>query len=577
MPYYITDRHPDCADWAVVKEDGELFACHNTKENAIDNMVAMSIGEDLEPAGEYEGQSFRSALGGDKYTTSEEASARAEQIGCAGYHSMTEDGQTIYMPCDSHSAYENIVGSGSYRAEPGELQLGDFVRWDSSGGTAQGRIEHIMTEGVLGVPDSSFSINASEDNPAALIRIYREDEEDGWQETETLVGHRFSTLTKIDSLIRSEQRDVNLVAPAYMRASARQGLKYYEEGLAGDGLVGRTVTEARQMARGDALTPDKWVRIAAWIARHMTDLDAPDADPQADGYPSAGVVAHLLWGSGPSKRAARRAMDYADGVVARIEAENSERTRTKGEVVKKLELRTNKTEFEVRDLEDGGMSFSGYASVFNSRSENLGGFTEVVAPGAFSRSLKSRNNMFLLYDHNPANVLASTRAGTMRLIEDSHGLYVEADIAPTSLGKDMATLIRRGDLDSMSFGFSVIRDSWNDAGSERTLHAVRLAEVSVVASPAYAATAGTVAVRGLQQIAKRAGVDSDELADVLLKLEEGADMSIDEVSLLSKVVDELKPESAPVEEDTTPDAADEVDYLALKKQKLKLLEMLSNG
>ena len=577
MPYYITDRHPECANWSVVKEDGELVACHDTKDDAVENMVAVSIAEDIDPAGEYEGQSFRSALGGDKYTTSEEASARAEEIGCAGYHSMTEDGRTIYMPCDSHSAYENIVGSASYRAEPDELQLGDFVRWNSSGGTAQGRIEHIMTEGVLGVPDSSFSINASEDDPAALIRIYREDEEDGWQETETLVGHRFSTLTKIDSLIRSEQRDVNLVAPAYMRASARQGLKYYEEGLAGDGLVDRTVTEARQMARGDALTPDKWVRISAWIARHLVDLDAPDADPQADGYPSAGVVAHLLWGSGPSKRAARRAMEYAEGVVARIEAENSERTRTKGEVVKKLELRTNKTEFEVRDLEDGGMSFSGYASVFNSRSENLGGFTEVVAPGAFSRSLKSRNNMFLLYDHNPANVLASTRAGTMRLTEDSHGLYVEADIAPTSLGKDMATLIRRGDLDSMSFGFSVIRDSWNDAGDERTLHAVRLAEVSVVASPAYVATAGTVAVRGLSKIAKRAGVDSDELADVLLKLEEGANMTLEEVDLLSKVVNELNPESGSVEEEVKSDAGEEVDFVALKKQKLKLLEMLSNG
>lgn len=85
------------------------------------------------------------------------------------------------------------------RAEPGELDEGDFVRWDSSGGTAQGRIEHIMTEGTLGIPGSGFAINASEEDPAALIRIYRPSEE-GWQETETLVGHRFSTLTKIEPL-----------------------------------------------------------------------------------------------------------------------------------------------------------------------------------------------------------------------------------------------------------------------------------------------------------------------------------------------------------------------------------------
>ena len=87
----------------------------------------------------------------------------------------------------------------SDRAAPDELKVGDFVSWDSSGGTARGRIEHIMREGVLGIPDSEFSINASSDDPAALIRIYREGE-NGWEPTETLVGHRFSTLLKINSL-----------------------------------------------------------------------------------------------------------------------------------------------------------------------------------------------------------------------------------------------------------------------------------------------------------------------------------------------------------------------------------------
>jgi HK97 family phage prohead protease len=79
-----------------------------------------------------------------------------------------------------------------YKAEPRDLKTGDFVKWNASGGTAKGRIEHIMREGVLGIPDSSFSINASEEDPAALIRIYK----DG-SETDTLVGHKFSTLTKI--------------------------------------------------------------------------------------------------------------------------------------------------------------------------------------------------------------------------------------------------------------------------------------------------------------------------------------------------------------------------------------------
>ena len=85
------------------------------------------------------------------------------------------------------------------RAAPDALKVGDFVEWDSSGGTARGKIEHVMREGVLGVPDSSFSINASEEDPAALIRVYRRNDGD-YQETETLVGHKFSELRKIAAL-----------------------------------------------------------------------------------------------------------------------------------------------------------------------------------------------------------------------------------------------------------------------------------------------------------------------------------------------------------------------------------------
>jgi len=104
--------------------------------------------------------------------------------------------------------FEEATGDRSEdRAKPGDLKEGDFVSWNSSGGRARGRIEHIMREGTLGVPDSEFSINATEDDPAALIRIYRPSD-DGWNATETMVGHRFSTLTKIDALRGMSARDL---------------------------------------------------------------------------------------------------------------------------------------------------------------------------------------------------------------------------------------------------------------------------------------------------------------------------------------------------------------------------------
>lgn len=80
---------------------------------------------------------------------------------------------------------------------------GDFAQWNSSGGDARGSVERIVTEGVLNIPDSSFKINAEEDDPAVLLRVYRKFG-DGWRKTPTLVGHKMSTLTKIEPLKISE-------------------------------------------------------------------------------------------------------------------------------------------------------------------------------------------------------------------------------------------------------------------------------------------------------------------------------------------------------------------------------------
>ncbi len=85
------------------------------------------------------------------------------------------------------------------RAEPDELSVGDFVQWRSSGGQAKGKVDRIERDGSINVPDSEFTINGDEDDPAALITVYREGDE-GWEETDVQVGHRFSALTKIAAL-----------------------------------------------------------------------------------------------------------------------------------------------------------------------------------------------------------------------------------------------------------------------------------------------------------------------------------------------------------------------------------------
>jgi len=124
---------------------------------------------------------------------------------------------------------------------------------------------------------------------------------------------------------------------------------------------------------------------------------------------------------------------------------------------------------------------------------------------------------------------------------------------------------------SMSFGFSVPQggDTWSADGSERTLKSVRLHEVSVVAWPAYTATAGTVSVRKYEKTAERAEVNADALADALLKIEDGLNITSDEQEMLSRVISTLAPEPEAVE--TEPEATGDVSMLELKKKKLELL------
>jgi HK97 family phage prohead protease len=138
------------------------------------------------------------------------------------------------------------------------------------------------------------------------------------------------------------------------------------------------------------------------------------------------------------------------------------------------------------------MRFSGYAAVFDSPSEPLP-FIETIAPGAFSRSLQSGRETRMFLNHNTDQVLASTKSGSLTVTEDSRGLMVDAQLPDTSYGRDLSVLIQRGDVHSMSFGFSVPSggESRSADGQSRRLNEVILHEVSVVTGfAAYAATEG---------------------------------------------------------------------------------------
>jgi HK97 family phage prohead protease len=156
---------------------------------------------------------------------------------------------------------------------------------------------------------------------------------------------------------------------------------------------------------------------------------------------------------------------------------------------------------EVRAVatDDGSMKIGGYAATFNSEATGLN-FREVIAPGAFTRALSSGDPVFLLVNHDMEGIpLASTQSGTLNLRQDKTGLYMEATLDPANpKAQELSSAVRRGDMDKMSFAFTVSPDGQTKDAGLRTLTDIeRLYEVSVVTLPAYDST--SVGMRSVEE------------------------------------------------------------------------------
>ena len=258
------------------------------------------------------------------------------------------------------------------RAAADSLKTGDFVSWGSSGGNAKGKIESIVKDGTANSSEG-FSIEGTSDDPAFIIRIYRENEGE-WEATDITVVHRADTLTLINDL-RSQETQL---------------------------------IEARKSAMATA------------------------------------------------------------------------------------ERMTMNAEIRAMDTEDGSMRIGGYAATFNNEATGLN-FREVIAPGAFTNALTSANEdpIFLLINHDADGIpLASTKSGTLRLMQDDIGLRMEADLDPSNpKAQELASAIRRGDMTKMSFAFTVNADGQTKEEGLRTLTSFdKIYEVSAVTWPAYDST-----------------------------------------------------------------------------------------
>lgn len=145
--------------------------------------------------------------------------------------------------------------------------------------------------------------------------------------------------------------------------------------------------------------------------------------------------------------------------------------------------------------DDAPLLFRGHAAVFDEPA-TIGWFVERIARGAMRKAIRRSPDCRALLNHDVNYVLASVRNGTLKLEEDAQGLLSEFDAAPTTYARDTHLLVERGDLDQMSFWFTIVEDRWidhQDGTVERIIEEVgELFDVSIVTFPAYAATDVTI-------------------------------------------------------------------------------------
>ena len=369
----------------------------------------------------------------------------------------------------------------------------------------------------------------------------------------------------VDEGENNDEMRILIDVPQYIQEAAEKGLTYQRNGYAGDGLTDQTIEEARQLRAGQ-VEDDKVTRMRAWILRHRGDWEGVPRNNNSDDedFPGPGAVAAYLWGVDPTaENGTQRVLEWADGVLAPLETE--ERFD-----VKELETRALPMgEFTVTEGEDGQKTFVGYAALFGAPSSGLP-FTEVIAPGAFRRTLSrvadGKKIVSFLFGHDETRALATTASGRLALTEDERGLKVEARLDPAD--PDAAGVISKLTHEAramgMSFGFTIPKngDEWNE--DQRTLREVNLFEVSVLSAgqtPAYPATLGLTSVR---KVASRMGVDGDRLISAIESIKAAQPLTAEDVEVIESVTEKL----APKREMTDPSVA---------RAKLLLAEMESES
>jgi len=134
-------------------------------------------------------------------------------------------------------------------------------------------------------------------------------------------------------------------------------------------------------------------------------------------------------------------------------------------------------------------ALEGYAAVFNMPAQITPVWAEIIAPGAFTRAIRERQDVRCLFNHDTNIVLGRTKSGTLSLSEDTKGLAFRCELPDSQTARELHESIKRGDISECSFAFRAVDEKWTEGGKTRELRDLDLFDVSPVVYPAYEGTA----------------------------------------------------------------------------------------
>lgn len=447
MPYGISQNQPDCSGWATVMQTDngyDTVGCHQTKQDAIDQMVAISLDEDTEPLGEVgERQQEDRAEGYSPTAGMKEEAQRGldwrAEFGRGGTEVGVARARDIVN--GKNLPIETVRRMHSFFSRHEVDKQGQGFSPGEDGFPSAGRIAWALWGGDPGQSWARKIVEAERAAPATgknAHSIVGKESEDTMTDT---ITHRELP----PSYRPSDSEDVPVIKPSCASC------EYF--------------CMAPDMEGGEAVPHcHRWMAAVEPTA-YCDAYEPAEEEEEGMGEASPGMLEEDGWGKKKDKE--MKSVSW----VAVNEDEKRAIAYTN------LELRA----------EGGSNKLFGYAAVFDSPSEPMP-FREYVRRGAFTKTLKDGADVRLLVDHSGIP-LARTKSGTLRLWEDEIGLAMETELDEANpLAATVISAMRRGDMTQMSFAFRTIKDSWDEGGMVRELREVQLYDVSIVTYPAYEAT-----------------------------------------------------------------------------------------